>query len=122
MNCKSIFFLGVIVISISGCAEKDILSDSIDERPRESVEIIEETMAVSLEEKSQQLENEIALNGDGHNTVERIIVEEASPLVGNWYTDKEGIEKCDIYVEIGNISKEECNYFTEFFQKNLDFL
>lgn len=49
---------------------------------------------------------------------EKIEVEQATPLTGDWYEDENGFRRCEIYVEVGNISEEERDHFTEFFQKN----
>lgn len=68
-----------------------------------------------LKEQERKSEQEIAsATGEEQIIME---VEEAAPLTGEPYFDENGIKWRDIYVEIGNISEQERDYFTEFFQK-----
>ena len=102
---------------------KNVLSgkvnDADSEKLRESIfdnagKVLDERQSF-LKEQERNAEQEIA--SAAHEGQIIIEVEEAAPLAGEPYFDENGIKWRDIYVEIGNISEQERDYFTEFFQK-----
>lgn len=104
MNYKYLFLLCGFSVFLCSCAKKEKMG----------VDVLPVVSTVEVDTQDERDTDVTEITGKEIY----IEVKEASSLVGDWYLDENGIEWCDIYVEVGNISKEECAYFTEFFQKN----
>lgn len=121
-------FCGIVNAASSGRMSqaadlKNVLSGKVNDADSEALrgsifnnvgKILEERQSF-LKEQERKSEQEIAsATHEGQIIIE---VEDAAPLAGEPYFDENGIKWRDIYVEIGNISAQERDYFTEFFQK-----